>query len=48
MTIKIAIAGGICSGKTTLAEMIKEKYRHYNFQKISFATKLKSIVQELE
>jgi adenylate kinase family enzyme len=47
MKVKIAIAGSICSGKTTLAKMIAKKYSSYHFHHISFATKIKSIVQEL-
>ena len=45
--MKIAIAGQICSGKTTLAKMIIDKYPELRFKKTSFASQLKKIVNEL-
>ena len=43
--MKIAIIGKICSGKTTTANILIEL--NNNFQKLSFASKVKSIAVEL-
>ncbi len=43
--MKIAIVGKMCSGKTTLANMIMEKYP--NYKKYSFGQKVKDVAVDL-
>ena len=43
--MKIAIAGKMCSGKTTIANMVMQQDN--NYQKVSFAGKIKELAVEL-
>tara|TARA_Y100000389_G_C17429868_1_gene501889 strand:- start:1196 stop:1741 length:546 start_codon:yes stop_codon:yes gene_type:complete len=45
--MKIAISGNICSGKSTLANEIIERYSIYKWKKLSFAGKVKELATEL-
>jgi cytidylate kinase len=45
--MKIAIAGNICSGKSTLANEIVERYSKHTWKRLSFAGRVKELANEL-
>lgn len=46
-TMKIAICGKMCSGKSTLCDKIQTSYPTYNFQRTAMAKRLKELASEL-